>query len=230
MAKLVLLRHGESFWNKKNIFTGWVDVPLSRNGIIEALDAGEKIADLEFDLIYTSLQIRAIETALIAMTVNTGLKTPVIIHKTGKMKHQAAIYSDATQTETIPVYCDWRLNERFYGELQGKNKAETAAVYGSAQILKWRRSYDVSPPGGESLKNTAERTIPFFTQTIVKELAQKKNILISAHGNSLRSIVMFIDQLTPDEVIKLEIPTGVPLFYEYSNDTLKKLNSDGGQG
>ncbi len=221
MAKLILIRHGQSVWNLKNVFTGWVDVPLSSNGIIEAIKAGEKLSNITFDVIYTSLQVRAIETAMIAMSKNKCAKTPVVVHSEGKMKDWTAIYSEEMQNDIIPVYQDWHLNERYYGELQGKNKAETAKEYGDEQVLQWRRSYDVPPPNGECLKDTAERTIPFFKEQIIPLLEQGKNVLISAHGNSLRSIVMHIENLTKDEVLKLEIPTGIPLFYEMTNGLMK---------
>ena len=222
MAKLILIRHGQSLWNKKNVFTGWVDVPLSQEGILEATKAGEKLADIEFDLVYTSVQIRAIETAMIALAGNKSEKTPVVIHTDGKMGDWTTIYSEEMNRNLIPVYRDWHLNERYYGELQGKNKAETAAVYGDEQVHIWRRSYDVAPPQGECLKDTAERTIPFFKENILPQLAAGKNVLVSAHGNSLRSIVMFIENLNRDQVLKLEIPTGVPVAYELKEGKLVK--------
>jgi len=225
MAKLILLRHGESVWNKKNVFTGWVDVPLSPNGIIEAIKAGEQLAKIQFDVVFTSVQIRAIETAMLALAHNKNDKTPVIIHSEGKMKDWTMIYSESMLQSTIPVYQNWQLNERYYGELQGKNKAETAKEYGNEQVHLWRRSYDVPPPEGECLKDTAERTIPFFKEHILPQLEQGKNVLVSAHGNSLRSVVMYIEHLTKDEVLNLEIPTGKPLFYEHENGNLLRMSN-----
>ncbi|GET34773.1 2,3-bisphosphoglycerate-dependent phosphoglycerate mutase [Prolixibacter bellariivorans] len=222
MAKLVLVRHGQSLWNKKNVFTGWVDVPLSTVGIEEALKAGETLADVEFDAVYTSVQVRALETAMIAMAQNKSEKTPVVIHSDGKMSEWGVIYSEEMNKNIIPVYRDWHLNERYYGELQGMNKAETAKTYGDEQVHIWRRSYDVPPPNGECLQDTAERTIPFFKENILKQLKEGKNVLVSAHGNSLRSIVMFIEELSKEEVLKLEIPTGVPLLFSYENDKLTR--------
>lgn len=222
MAKLVLVRHGQSLWNKKNVFTGWVDVPLSTVGIEEALKAGETLKDLEFDVVYTSVQVRALETAMIAMAKNKSEKTPVVVHPDGKMHEWGVIYSEEMSKNVIPVYRDWHLNERYYGELQGMNKAETAKTYGDEQVHIWRRSYDVPPPNGECLQDTAERTIPFFKENILKQLKEGKNVLVSAHGNSLRSIVMFIEELTKEEVLKLEIPTGVPLLFSYENDKLTR--------
>ena len=222
MSKLILIRHGQSVWNLKNVFTGWVDVPLSSNGIIEAVKAGEQLADIKFDVVYTSVQVRAIETAMLTLSQNKSEKTPVVIHHEEKMKDWTTIYSDEMNESIIPVYQDWHLNERYYGDLQGKNKAETIKQYGEEQVHQWRRSFDVPPPNGECLKDTAERTIPFFKENIMPELEKGKNVMISAHGNSLRSIVMFIESLTKEEVLDLEIPTGQPLWYEMENEKLTK--------
>jgi len=220
MALLVLIRHGESVWNRKNIFTGWVDVPLSEKGISEALKAGEKLSNIQFDVVFTSLQIRAIQTALLALSKNNNTKTPVIIHPDGKMADWSLIHNEQMKLNIIPVYEDWHLNERYYGRLQGSNKLETAELYGHEKVHQWRRSYDVPPPEGECLKDTAERTIPFFQEHILSKLKEGNNVFVSAHGNSLRSIVMFIEQLTQEEVLNLEIPTGLPLIYTYSNNKL----------
>ncbi|MBK5202386.1 MAG: 2,3-bisphosphoglycerate-dependent phosphoglycerate mutase [Prolixibacteraceae bacterium] len=222
MGKLVLIRHGQSVWNLKNVFTGWVDVPLSTQGIKEAQNAGKTLQGVNFDAIFTSVQIRAIETAMIAMAYNKTYKTPVVIHDEGKMKEWTKIYSENMNDETIPVYCDYHLNERYYGELQGLNKEDTAKKYGDEKVHQWRRSYDVQPPGGECLKDTAARTIPFFENNILPRLKKGETILISAHGNSLRSIVMFIDNLNHEEVLKLEIPTGQPITYVVKNGKLSK--------
>ncbi|MCB8964772.1 MAG: 2,3-bisphosphoglycerate-dependent phosphoglycerate mutase [Bacteroidales bacterium] len=222
MAKLILIRHGESVWNKKNVFTGWVDVPLSSNGIIEAVKAGERLAEIPFDVVFTSVQVRAIETAMLALAQNQSDKTPVIIHTEGRMKDWTTIYGESMIQSIIPVYQDWHLNERYYGELQGKNKAETAKEYGDEQVRQWRRSYDVPPPAGECLKDTAERTIPFFRERIIPLLEQGKTVLVSAHGNSLRSIVMYIENLTKEQVLDLEIPTGNPLLYDAINGMFLK--------
>ncbi len=222
MAKLVLIRHGESVWNKKNVFTGWVDVPLSGNGIIEAIKAGEQLSKIQFNVVFTSIQVRAIETAMLMLAQNKSDKTPVVIHSEGKMKDWTIIYNEAMVQSIIPVYQNWHLNERYYGELQGKNKAETAKQYGDKQVHQWRRSYDVPPPAGECLKDTAERTIPFFKEKIIPQLEQGKNVLVAAHGNSLRAIVMFVENLTKEGVLNLEIPTGKPLLYDYKDGKLKK--------
>jgi len=189
MARLVLLRHGESQWNLENRFTGWVDVPLSPKGIEEAKSAGEKLREVRFNRAFTSVLTRANETLRIVLET-------------------------IGQTH-IPIEKDKALNERMYGELQGLNKAETAKKYGDEQVKIWRRSYDVKPPGGESLKDTAERALPYYEKMIKPHLLKGETIIIAAHGNSLRALVMELDQLSKAEVLELNIPTGVPLLYEF---------------
>ncbi|AIF69376.1 phosphoglyceromutase [Palaeococcus pacificus DY20341] len=221
MSKLVLVRHGESLWNKLNIFTGWVDVPLSERGVKEALEAGELLKDYKFDVIFTSELVRAIQTVMLIMSKNSS-GVPRIIHDEGRMKKWGEVYGEHGKNY-IPVYKAWQLNERYYGKLQGWNKNYAREVYGEEQVLLWRRSYDIAPPGGESLKDTAERTIPYFRGKIIPELEKGKNVLVSAHGNSLRSIVMHIEGLTKEQVLKLNIPTGVPLIYEYREGKLERI-------
>lgn len=189
MPVLVLVRHGESQWNLENRFTGWVDVPLSEKGLAEAAAAGEKLKKegLKFDIAFTSDLQRAQHTLRL------------ILEKLGQ--------------GSIPVEKDQALNERHYGDLQGLNKAETAKKFGDEQVKIWRRSYDIAPPNGESLKDTAARTLPYFESKIVPALRQGKNVLVAAHGNSLRSIVMHLDKLTKEQVLELNLGTGVPLIY-----------------
>lgn len=191
MPQLILLRHGESQWNLENRFTGWVDVPLSPRGEEEAKQAGLKLKSFRIDCAYTSVLRRAIDT------LDISLK--------------------AAQKNGIPIAKDAALNERHYGDLQGLNKEETAKKFGAEKVRLWRRSYDAAPPGGESLKDTAARTLPYFKKVILEDLRQGKNVLIAAHGNSLRSMVMEIEKLTPDEILKVEIPTGVPWVYEFDS-------------
>jgi 2,3-bisphosphoglycerate-dependent phosphoglycerate mutase len=191
MSKMVLIRHGESQWNLENRFTGWVDVPLSPKGIEEAKAAGQKLSDFVFDRAFSSILARANETLRIVLEV-------------------------IGQT-TIPVEKDKALNERMYGELQGLNKTETAKKYGDEQVKIWRRSYDVRPPGGESLKDTAERVLPYYDSRIKPCVLKGETILIAAHGNSLRALVMQLEQLTREQVLELNIPTGAPLLYELDN-------------
>jgi len=189
MALLVLVRHGESQWNLENRFTGWVDVPLTEKGRAEARRAGELLREVRFDCAFTSVLQRAIETLDIVLEV---------IGQQG-----------------IPIERDQALNERHYGDLQGLNKAETAKKFGEEQVHLWRRSYNIAPPGGESLEDTAARTLPYFEGRIMAAVQQGKNVLVSAHGNSLRSIVMKLDGLTKEQVLGLNLATGVPLVYEF---------------
>ena len=191
MTRLVLLRHGESQWNLENRFTGWVDVPLSPRGIQEAKDAGEKLRSFTFDRAFTSVLTRANETLRLAL--------------------------ETIGQTSIPIEKDKALNERMYGELQGLNKEETAKKYGEAQVKIWQRSYDVRPPGGESLKDTAERVLPYYERTIKPSLLNGETILVAAHGNSLRALVMELEQLSREQVLELNIPTGAPLLYELDN-------------
>jgi 2,3-bisphosphoglycerate-dependent phosphoglycerate mutase len=193
MGKMILLRHGQSVWNAANKFTGWTDVDLSPKGVEEAGQAGLDLAQIAFDIIYTSDLKRAQRTAEITMSHNK-------------------------ESGEIPTVYDWRLNERHYGDLQGLNKDETREKYGVEQVHIWRRSYDTPPPGGESLETCAARTIPCLEELIIPDLKDGKNVLVAAHGNSLRSIVMHIEGLSKEEVLSLEIPTGIPIIYEFAND------------
>ena len=210
---LILLRHGQSTWNKENLFTGWVDVPLSEEGRAEALRAGELLGSsgLLPDILYTSVLKRAIQTANIAL--------------------------DAADRDWIGVKRSWRLNERHYGALQGRNKAQTLAEYGEEQFMTWRRSFDVPPPPlpddsefsqsrdpryagigemprTECLKDVIERMLPYWESDITRDLAAGKTVLITAHGNSLRALVKHLDDISDDDITGLNIPTGIPLVYE----------------
>ncbi|GJL51617.1 2,3-bisphosphoglycerate-dependent phosphoglycerate mutase [Candidatus Nitrospira salsa] len=188
MAQLILIRHGESQWNLENKFTGWVDVELTPKGIQEAKDAGEKLRPYCFDQAFTSGLKRAQETLRLILEV-TG------------------------QTD-LAIERDPALNERMYGDLQGLNKAETVEKFGEAQVKIWRRSYDIPPPGGESLKDTAERVLPYYDRRIHPEVMAGKTILVAAHGNSLRALVMHLEQLSKEEILEVNIPTGAPLLYD----------------
>ncbi len=219
MKKLVLLRHGESEWNKQNRFTGWTDVDLSVQGVIEAEEAGNILKDnnYTFDIAYTSLLKRGIRTLWIVL--------------------------DKMDLMWIPVFRSWRLNERHYGALQGLYKSKLAAELGEEQVLIWRRSYDTPPPAlntsdprypgndkrykdleskdiplTECLKDTVERFLPYWQDTIAPTIRSGKNVIISAHGNSLRALVKYLDNMSEDEIVKLDIPTGIPLIYELDDD------------
>ncbi len=218
---LILLRHGMSQWNKLNLFTGWVDIPLSAEGVEEAFKAGEKIKDTPIDIIYTSTLIRAQMTAMLAMIGHSSGKVPMIVHPEGeKQAEWSKMYGDPGLT--VPVLCAWELNERMYGDLQGLNKDETRAKFGVEQVKIWRRSYDVPPPHGESLEMTAARSIPYFRKEVIPQLEAGKNVLIAAHGNSLRSIIMDLDGLTKEQVLELELPTGLPVFYDFREGHFEK--------
>ncbi|MFQ5352648.1 MAG: 2,3-diphosphoglycerate-dependent phosphoglycerate mutase [Candidatus Binatia bacterium] len=196
MSTLVLIRHGQSQWNLENRFTGWVDVPLTEQGRAEAAHAGRRLKQegLVFDHAWTSVLVRAKDTL------------DIVLSSLGQ--------------EDVPVTFDKALNERHYGDLQGLNKAETARKYGAEQVHIWRRSFDVAPPGeeGESLKDTAERTLPYFKEHIAEALRRGGTYLVVAHGNSLRSIVMHLDALNRDEILKLNIATGTPIVYVFDEN------------
>jgi 2,3-bisphosphoglycerate-dependent phosphoglycerate mutase len=219
MYKVILLRHGESEWNKENRFTGWTDVDLTEKGIAEAKTAGKlmKEGGYSFDIAYTSVLKRAIRTLWLAL--------------------------DEMDLMWIPVENSWRLNERHYGALQGLNKAETAEKFGAEQVLKWRRSYDIQPPaltkddvrfpGNESkyqsltseelpltecLKDTVARFLPYWLKTIAPSIKSGKKVIIAAHGNSLRALIKYLDNVSESEIVDLNIPTGVPLVYELDSD------------
>ncbi|NLK50099.1 MAG: 2,3-diphosphoglycerate-dependent phosphoglycerate mutase [Candidatus Cloacimonetes bacterium] len=217
--KIVLMRHGESTWNKANLFTGWTDVDLSEQGLREAHDAGKRLkeAGFDFDLCFTSTLKRAIRTLWIVL--------------------------DEMDRMYLPIINDWRLNERHYGALQGFNKAETAEKYGEEQVMLWRRSFDVPPPDleetderypgidpryknltkeqiplRESLKDTITRALPFWNEEVVPHLKNNVRMIISAHGNSLRAIVKYLDNISDEDIVSLNIPTGMPLIYEFDDD------------
>ena len=191
MPQLILVRHGQSLWNLEDRFTGWVDVPLTSLGEQEARNAGEKLKGMSIDVAYTSTLQRAQNTLrLVAETMGVS----------------------------IPTIRDEALNERHYGDLQGLNKARTAEKFGDEQVKIWRRSFDIPPPNGESLKDTAARTLPFFERCILGDIAQGKNVLVVAHGNSNRSIVMSLDQLTREQVLELNLGTAVPVVYTLDRD------------
>ena len=221
-SKLIMIRHGQSVWNALNLFTGWVDVPLSAKGIDEALKAGDAIADLDIDVIFVSTLMRAQMTAMLAMSRHRSAKTAVLLHDEGKQAAWSGIYSEEEKSNIIPMYQAWELNERMYGQLQGLNKAATIEKYGAEQVHIWRRSFDTAPPGGESLKMTSERTLPYFESNIVSMLAEGKNVFLSAHGNSLRSIIMRLDGLSKEEVLGLELITGKPMTYEFNDGEFSK--------
>ena len=192
---LVLVRHGESEWNKKNLFTGWRDVGLTEKGIAEAQAAGRKLKaqGIRFDVAFTSALVRA--------------------------QHSLdLVLAEMGQTD-IPVFKDQALNERDYGDLSGLNKDDARAKWGAEQVHVWRRSYDVAPPGGESLKDTAARVLPYYIQEILPRVLRGDNVIVAAHGNSLRALVMVLEKLSPEQIVAREIATGVPLIYRLNADS-----------
>ena len=199
-SKLVLVRHGQSEWNAKNLFTGWKDPKLTDLGIQEAIRAGELLEtrNLNFDLMFTSDLFRAQETGRLIL--------------------------EQINQKDIEIIQDQSLNERNYGDLAGLNKDEAREKWGQEQVHIWRRSFDVPPPGGESLKNTAERVLPYFEREIMPKVKKGLNILVAAHGNSLRALVMHLEKISSEEIVKLEIATGDPLTYEYSNGDFVRID------
>ena len=197
--KLVLVRHGQSIWNEKNLFTGWRDVGLTDKGVEEAKKAGLllKEANVNFDVMFTSSLERAKKTGDIILS--------------------------CMDQRNIEVVSDSALNERDYGELTGMNKEEARKNFGESQVQTWRRSYDMPPPGGESLKNTFERVLPYFNKYIHPRLSNGESILITAHGNSLRSLVKHLEKISEEKIVKLEIATGEPIFYEFINGKVQKI-------
>lgn len=191
MSILVIVRHGQSEWNLKNLFTGWSDVDLTLTGEHEAEYAGIVLRPYHFDVAYTSVLKRAIHTLTI------------ILDKIGV---------------TIPIIKNEALNERNYGELQGLNKAEVGEKYGAQQLIAWRRSYTEVPPGGESLQNTYQRVIPYYQQEIEPKLKSGQNVLIVAHGNSLRALMMYLEKITPEDISHVDLATGAPRLYEFSSN------------
>ena len=225
LSKLVLVRHGQSQWNLENRFTGWVDVPLSKKGIEEAISAGKKLKNYEFDTMYVSHMLRAIQTLHYIIIESSSKKTPIIKHYDKRISKWELNYRGDPRRE-IPVYQSVELAERYYGDLQGLNKQKTREKYGDKQVKLWRRSFDINPPNGESLKGTSERTIPYYKKYILKDLKEGKDVLVSAHGNSLRSIVMYVENVSKEEIPNLEIPTGVPIVYTFDKKMIlldKKL-------
>ena len=236
MSLLILMRHGQSMWNAAKLFTGWVDVPLTDKGIQEAITGGKEISKLPIDEVHVSTLIRAQMTAMLALSQHEGGKTPVfqysepengldnVSENEAKMVEWSQIKGDAGQENILPVYVSWQLNERMYGDLQGLNKDATREKYGDEQVHIWRRSYDVPPPNGESLELTAERTLPYLNSSIVPKMEAGKNIFIAAHGNSLRSIIMDLEGLSREQVLSLEVPTGVPIIYNLEDSKWTKLD------
>ena len=237
MSLLILMRHGQSMWNAAQLFTGWVDVPLTNVGINEAIQGGKDIAHLAIDEVHTSTLIRAQMTAMLALAQHNGGKTPVfqytqpedgienVSQNEARMIQWAQINDVQISDNILPVFVSWQLNERMYGDLQGLNKDDTRHKYGDEQVHIWRRSFDVPPPNGESLELTAQRTLPYLEKSIIPSLQSGKNVFVAAHGNSLRSIIMSLEGLSREQVLSLEVSTGSPIVYEFNNNQWNRLQS-----
>ncbi|AQK56515.1 phosphoglycerate/bisphosphoglycerate mutase [Zea mays] len=238
-SALILIRHGESLWNEKNLFTGCVDVPLTPKGVDEAIEAGKRICNIPVDVIYTSSLIRAQMTAMLAMMQHRRKKVPIILHNESEQAHMwSQIYSEETKKQSIPVITAWQLNERMYGELQGLNKQETADRFGKEQVHEWRRSYDIPPPNGESLEMCAERAVAYFkdqvrilSDTVV--LAELSFLHVSLHHTKLIFTVSvlgveIVDRPLISQVISLELSTGIPMLYIFKEGKFIRRGSPAG--
>jgi len=214
MTKLILLRHGESIYNKLNLFTGWTDVPLSKKGIKQAIDAGQKLkkSKTNIDIIFTSELVRAHQT-LFYVLEELNLKN-ILVFYSEDIKKQKAKEKHLKSSNEIPIFKTIKLNERHYGDLQGFNKDYMREKVGKEQVHLWRRSFDVRPPHGESLKDTLKRVLPYFKKKIIKALKENNNVLIVAHGNSLRAITKYLENISNKDIPNLEIPLGTPIIYE----------------
>ncbi len=213
-GRLTLVRHGESIWNLQNRFTGWIDVSLSPQGMTEAQQAGRLLTSEQYTIAFTSALLRAQDTLYEILKQNITCKQYVRVHE-----KNSAWYEHFTMEENdareLKIYISEKLNERYYGDLQGLNKEWAKQHYGAEQVHQWRRSYDNAPPHGESLKMTSERTIPYFRKHIKPCLQRSDDVLVVAHGNSLRSIIMHIEQMMPQQIVDYELPTGVPHVYTF---------------
>lgn len=226
MSKLVLVRHGLSRWNMQNRFSGWVDMPLAEQGIVEAQRCAKELQQLPIDICFTSELSRAQETMSIILTKQT--RTGIFIHDSAKYRSWSIGANQIDGTDEIPIFSTQLLNERYYGALQGMDKDEARRKYGEQNVLTWRRSYDVRPPKGESLKDVYERTVPFFNRVVMKHLKKGKNVVVSAHGNSLRAILKSLESIGDNEIVNLEFFNGRPIIYQYVGGKLTKVLFDVG--
>jgi len=215
MSRLFLVRHGQSVWNLQNRFTGWVDVSLSCQGTAEAQQAAALLAEEKFDVAFTSSLLRAQDSLYEILKQNHYCTQYVRIHEQSNEWYEH-FQSTENDDDELKIYVSEKLNERYYGDLQGLNKAWASQHYGVQQVHLWRRSYDVPPPNGESLKMTAARTIPYYREHIMPRLKKGDDVLVVAHGNSLRSIIMHIEKMTPQQIIDYELPTGEPHVYTFN--------------
>ena len=218
MSRLLLVRHGQSIWNLQNRFTGWVDVPLSAQGVIEAQQAGAWLADEHFDVAFTSTLLRAQDSLVEILRQNHHCAQYARIHEGQSCEWYEHFTPAEDDANALKIFVSEKLNERYYGDLQGLNKDKVGQHFGAEQVHLWRRSYDIPPPNGESLQMTAARTLPYYRERIVPHLQNSKNVLISAHGNSLRSIIMHIEHMTPQQIVDFEMATGAPHLYIFDDE------------
>lgn len=221
MAKLFLLRHLKSQWNLDDRFAGWTDNPLSKEGSDTAKSVAESMAGQNIDVVYTSPLIRNMQT-VIKILRNLGDKYPLFIHLDGGKMQKWGNFTDISEND-LSVYVSEKLNERYYGKLQGLNKEETAKKYGQEQVHLWRRSYNVAPPGGESEKDVYKRTVPFYKKCIENDLRDGKNVLVVASHNSLRAIVKYVENISDEKIIDLELPFGALIKYDFNSGKYEKL-------
>jgi 2,3-bisphosphoglycerate-dependent phosphoglycerate mutase len=217
MPRLILVRHGQSTWNLQNRFTGWVDVSLSRQGMAEAEKAGQSLADEHFEVAFTSALQRAQDTLYEILKQNRHCEQYVRVHEQNQKWYENFTPAAGDQSE-LKIYMSEKLNERYYGDLQGLNKNLASQQYGAEQVHQWRRSYSTPPPNGESLEMTAARVLPYYQQHIAVQLRTKRTVLVTAHGNSLRALIMHIESLSSAAIVQKEIPTGTPLVYEFTSE------------
>lgn len=223
MAKLFLLRHLKSQWNLDDRFAGWCDNPLSKEGSDSAKEVALSMAGQNFDVIYTSPLIRNMQTVIkILRNINNGEKYPFFVHLDGGKMHQWQNFTDISEND-LTTYVSEKLNERYYGKLQGLNKADTIKKYGEEKVRLWRRSYDIPPSGGESEKDVFKRVLPFYKKHIEKDLKEGKNVLVVASHNSLRAIVKYVENISDDKIIDVELPFGALVKYEYNNGSYSHL-------
>ncbi|HHB13184.1 MAG TPA: 2,3-bisphosphoglycerate-dependent phosphoglycerate mutase [Chromatiales bacterium] len=213
-GRLTLVRHGESIWNQQNRFTGWVDVSLSRAGMREAERAGALLREMRFDVAFTSALLRAQDTLYEILKQNRFCDAYMRVHELSSAWYEHFLPSEEDLRE-LRIYVSEKLNERYYGDLQGMNKDTARERFGAEQVHLWRRSYDVPPPNGESLEMTAARAVPYYRHHIVPHLSRGESVLVSAHGNSLRALIMHIERMTPEQILAYELPTGTPIVYDF---------------
>lgn len=223
MNYLILVRHGQSKWNLTQKFTGWVDVSLSEHGIAESLKVAGELKNFDIDVAFTSHLERAQQT--LAIVLAKQKKTGIFLHD-DKKQFDWSNHPKQFEENEIPIYSDNALNERYYGDLQGKSKERMRKKFGEEKVFLWRRSFDEKPPNGESLKDVYNRSVPYFKEKIIPELKKGKNVIISGHGNSLRSIIKYLDNIDDENIPFLELHTGKAVIYKYENNKLEKLKHE----